>query len=259
MDKQTKFCKALKIKKILVSQPQPKGGKSPYFDIAEKYKVKVDFHQFIRVEPLTTKEFRAQRISILDYSAIIFNTKQGINHFFNLCEKMRITVPESMKYFCISESVAVYLQHYINYRKRKVFFGSSGKLPEFIAVLNKHAGEKFLFITPEVLNEDIVKAIDDSKITYTKAAMYRTVTNEYSPKENFSYDMILFFTPLGVHSLLENFPDFKQGNTHIACFGKSTAATVKQLGLRLDLQAPTKESPSMTMALDAYLKEHFKK
>lgn len=243
----------------MVSQPQPQGEKSPYFDIADKYKVKVDFHQFIKVEPLTAKEFRAQRISILDYSAIIFNTKQGIDHFFNLCEEMRIAVPESMKYFCISESVAVYLQHYINYRKRKVFYGTTGKIPEFIAVLNKHASEKFLFITPEILNDEIINALDGSKITYTKAVMYRTVTNEYTPKENFNYDMILFFTPLGVHSLLENFPDFKQGETHIACFGASTAATVKSLGLRLDLEAPTAESPSMTMALDAYLKEHFKK
>lgn len=243
----------------MVSQPQPQGEKSPYFDIAEKYKIKVDFHQFIKVEPLSTKEFRAQRISILDYSAIIFNAKQGVDHFFNLCEEMRITMPESMKYFCISESVAVYLQHYINYRKRKVFYGTTGKHPEFIAVLNKHASEKFLFITPEVLNDEIINALDGSKITYTKAVMYRTVTNEYTPKEDFDYDMILFFTPLGVQSLLENFPNFKQGETQIASFGASTAATVKNLGLRLDLEAPTKEFPSMTMALDAHLKEHFKK
>lgn len=249
----------MKIKKILVSQPQPQGGRSPYFDIAEKYKVKVDFHQFIKVERLTAKEFRSQRINILDYSAIIFNTKQGIDHFFSLAEEMRITVPETMKYFCISEQVAVYLQHYINYRKRRVFFGSSGKNPEFIEVLNKHASEKFLFITPEVLNENIIKALDSSKIKYTKAVMYRTVTNKYPAEEEFNYDMILFFTPLGVHSLLDNFPDFKQGKTHLACFGASTAATVKKLGLRLDLEAPTKESPSMIMALDAYLKEHFKK
>ncbi|GAB1416468.1 uroporphyrinogen-III synthase [Paludibacter sp.] len=243
----------------MVSQPQPQGEKSPYFDIGEKYNVKVDFHQFIKVESLSAKEFRAQRISILDYSAIIFNAKQGIDHFFHLCEEMRITMPDSMKYFCISESVAVYLQHYINYRKRKVFFGSTGKIPEFITVLNKHAGEKFLFITPEILNEEIINALDNSKIKYTKAVMYRTVPNEYTPKENFNYDMILFFTPLGVQSLLKNFPDFEQNETQIGCFGSTTASTVKELGLRLDLEAPSPQYPSMTMALDGFLREHFKK
>ncbi len=248
----------MRIKKILVSQPQPQTGKSPYFDIGEKHGVKIDFYQFIKVEPLSAKEFRSQRIQILDYSAIIFNSKQGIDHFFRICEETRITVPESMRYFCISESVAVYLQHYIQYRKRKIFFSATGKLPGLITVLNKHAQEKFLFITPEVVSEDIVNALDNSKITYDKAVMYRTVANEYEPKENFDYDMILFFTPLGVQSLFVNFPDFQQGDVHIGCFGASTAATIKELGLRLDLEAPTPESPSMAMALDNYLKEHFK-
>ena len=249
----------MKIRKILVSQPQPQGEKSPYFDISEKYNVKVDFHQFIKVESLSAKEFRAQRIAILDYTAIIFNAKQGIDHFFRLCEEMRITMPETMKYFCISESVAVYLQHYINYRKRKVFFGSTGKVPEFITVLNKHIDEKFLFITPEILNEEIINALDGSKIAYTKAVMYRTVPNEYTPKEDFNYDMILFFTPLGVQSMLSNFPDFVQNETQIGCFGSSTAATIKELGLRLDLEAPSAQYPSMTMALDGFLRDHFKK
>lgn len=249
----------MKIKKILVSQPRPNGEKSPYFDISEKHNVKIDFYQLIKVEPISAKEFRAQRIKILDFSAIIFNAKQGIDHFFRLCEEMRIAVPEDMKYFCISESVAVYLQHYIHYRKRKVFFGSSGKMPEFVTVLNKHVHEKFLFITPEVLNEDIINALDKSKITYTKAVMYRTVANEYTPKEDFDYDMLLFFTPLGVQSLFINFPEFTQGDIHIGCFGAATAAAIRESGLRLDLEAPTEESPSMTMALDAYLKEHFRK
>lgn len=248
----------LKIKKILVSQPRPQSEKSPYFEIADKHSVKIDFYQFVKVEPLTAKEFRTQRIRILDYSAIIFNAKQGIDHFFSLCEEMRITIPETMKYFCISESVAVYLQHYIQYRKRKVFFSPSGKLPELITVLNKHAKEKFLFITPEIVNEETVQALDNSKITYEKAIMYRTVTNEYEPKDQFEYDMILFFTPLGVQSLFENFPDFKQDDTHIGCFGPTTAAAIRDAGLRLDLEAPTKECPSMTMALDAYLKDYCK-
>ena len=249
----------MKIKKILVSQPQPQGEKSPYFDISEKYNVKIDFHQFIKVEPLSAKEFRAQRISILDYSAVIFNAKQGIDHFFHLCDEMRITIPESMKYFCISESVAVYLQHYIHYRKRKVFYGSTGKMPDLVTVLNKHLNEKYLFVTPEVLNDEIIAALDGSKIKYTKAVMYRTVSNDFNPKEDFNYDMILFFSPLGVQSLFKNFPDFKQGEIQIGCFGSTTAAAVHEFGLRLDMEAPSPEYPSMTMVLDAFLKEHFKK
>jgi len=249
----------LKIKKILVSQPQPQGEKSPYFDISEKYNVKIDFHQFIKVEPFSAKEFRAQRISILDYSAIIFNAKQGIDHFFHICEEMRITIPESMKYFCISESVAVYLQHYINYRKRKVFYGASGKMPELVTVLNKHLNEKYLFVTPEVLNEEIITALDSSKITYTKAVMYRTVANEFDVNKEFNYDMILFFSPIGVQSLLKNFPDFVQGETQIGCFGATTAAAIKECGLRLDMEVPSPQYPSMTMALDAFLKEQNKK
>ena len=175
----------MKIKKILVSQPQPTGDKSPYFDISEKYNVKIEFRPFIKVEPLSAKEFRMQRISILDYTAIIFNAKQGIDHFFSICDEMRITIPEGMKYFCTSESVAVYLQHYIHYRKRKVFYGATGKMSDLVTVLNKHTTEKYLFVTPEILNEDIIAALDSSKITYTKAIMYRTVSNEFNNKEEF--------------------------------------------------------------------------
>lgn len=249
----------MKIKRILVSQPQPNGEKSPYFDISEKYNVKIDFRPFIKVEPLTAKEFRTQRISILDYSAIIFNAKQGIDHFFRMCEELRIVMPEGMKYFCITESVAVYLQHYINYRKRKVFFSASGKMSDLVTVLNKHNTEKYLFITPEVLNEETINALDNSKITYTKAVMYRTVSNDFQPNEEFNYDMLLFFSPIGVQSLLKNFPDFNQGEIQIGCFGSTTAAAVRDAGLRLDLEAPTSQFPSMTMALDAFLKDAQKK
>lgn len=249
----------MKIKKILVSQPQPSGEKSPYFDISEKHNVKLEFRPFIKVEGLTSKEFRAQRITILDYTAIIFIAKQGIDHFFALCEEMRITVPETMKYFCTTESVAVYLQHYIHYRKRKVFFGTSSKVSDLIPVLNKHTGEKFLFIAPEVVNEETSNALESSKISFTKAVMYRTVSNDFGPDEEFNYDMLLFFSPIGVQSLMKNFPDFEQGEIQIGCLGSSTAATVKELGLRLDMEAPTPQYPSMTMALDAFLKEHAKK
>lgn len=249
----------MKIKKILVSQPQPSGEKSPYFDISEKHNVKLEFRPFIKVEGLTSKEFRAQRITILDYTAIIFIAKQGIDHFFALCEEMRITVPETMKYFCTTESVAVYLQHYIHYRKRKVFFGTSSKVSDLIPVLNKHTGEKFLFVAPEVVSEETSNALESSKISFTKAVIYRTVSNDFGPDEEFNYDMLLFFSPIGVQSLMKNFPDFEQGEIQIGCLGSSTAATVKELGLRLDMEAPTPQYPSMTMALDAFLKEHAKK
>ena len=162
----------MKIKKILVSQPQPTTEKSPYFDISEKYNVKIDFRPFIKVEAIPVKEFRTQRISILDHTAIIFNARHGIDHFFRLCEEMRITIPETMKYFCISESVAVYLQRYIHYRKRKVFFGANGKLADLVTIMNKHTDEKYLFITSDVQNEETTSQLEKSKITYSKAVMY---------------------------------------------------------------------------------------
>lgn len=249
----------MKIKKILVSQPRPSDGKSPYYDIGAKYNVKIEFRPFIKVEPLSSKEFRAQRINILDFSAVIFITKQGIDYFFKLCEELRIVIPETMKYFCISESVAVYLQYYIHLRKRKVFFGANAKIQDLVVILKKHSTEKFLFVTPEVLNEETIVALDHSKIAYTKAVMYRTVSNDFAPHEAFDYDMLLFFSPFGVQSLLKNFPDFKQGDIQIGCFGASTANAIKEANLRLDLEVPTPEHPSMTMALDAFLKDFFKK
>ena len=245
----------MKIKKILVSQPQPQGEKSPYFDISEKHGVKIDFRPFIKVEGLSAKEFRAQRISILDYTAIVFIAKQGIDHFFKLCEEMRITIPETMKYFCVTEAVAVYLQHYIHYRKRKVFFGTSTRMNDLVPVLNKHASEKYLFVAPELVNDETVMALDSSKIKYTKAVMYRTVSNDFGADEEFNYDMLLFFSPLGVQSLLKNFPGFKQEEIQIGCFGSATAAAVKELGLLLDLEAPSPQYPSMTIELDDYLRE----
>lgn len=249
----------MKIKKILVSQPQPTTEKSPYFDISDKYNVKIDFRPFIKVEAVNAKEFRTQRISILDYTAIIFNARHGIDHFFRLCEEMRITVPETMKYFCISESVAVYLQHYIHYRKRKVFYGAAGKMHELVTIMNKHAEEKYLFITSDVQNEDTMSVLEKSKITFTKAVMYRTVSNDFGPDEEFNYDMLLFFSPMGINSLLKNFPNFVQGDIQIGCFGLTTAQAVKDAGLRLDLEAPLPGVPSMTMALENYMKEHIKK
>ena len=246
----------MKIKKILVSQPKPSTEKSPYYDICAKYNVKIDFRPFIKVEPISVKEFRTQRINILDYSAIIFNSRHGIDNFFRLCEELRVAVPEMMKYFCISETVALYLQRYIQYRKRKVFFSTTGKLPELIIVLNKHVNEKHLFITSEVQNEEMMKALESSKITFDKAMMYRTVTNDFAPNEKLDYDMLVFFSPVGIESLMKNFPNFKQNNIQIGALGPTTAQAVIDAGLRLDLEAPKPGLPSMTMALDNFLKEN---
>ena len=246
----------LKIKKILVSQPKPSTEKSPYYDISAKYNVKIDFRPFIKVDPVFAKEFRTQRINILDYSAIIFNSRHGIDHFFRLCDEMRVNVPEMQKYFCISETVALYLQRYIQYRKRKVFFSATGKLPGLITLLNKHASLKYLFVTSEVQNEELIRALDGSKITYDKAIMYRTVSNDFMPHEKFDYDMLLFFSPMGIDSLMKNFPNFEQGDIQIGTFGPTTAQAVIDAGLRLDLSAPSPGFPSMTMALDHFLKEN---
>ncbi len=249
----------MKIKKILVSQPQPSSEKSPYYDISEKYGVKIDFRPFIKVEPILAKEFRTQRISILDHTAIIFNARHGIDHFFRLCEELRVTVPETMKYFCVSESVAVYLQHYIHYRKRKVFYGATGKMNELVTIMNKHADEKFLLITSDVQNEETMSILEKSKITFQKAVMYKTVSNDFGPDEEFNYDLIIFFSPVGVASLLKNFPDYVQGEMNIGAFGATTCQAVRDAGLRLDLEAPLPGVPSMTMALDNFLKENAKK
>lgn len=249
----------MKIKNILVSQPQPTTEKSPYFDISEKYNVKIVFRPFIKVDPILAKEFRTQRINILDYTAIIFNARHGIDHFFRLCEEMRITIPETMKYFCVSESVAVYLQRYIHYRKRKVFYGATGKLAELVTIMNKHPEEKYLFITSDVQNEETTLSLEKLKSTLNKAVMYKTVSNDFEPNEEFNYDMLLFFSPIGIGSLLKNFPNFVQGDIHIGCFGATTAQAAHDAGLRLDIEAPLPGVPSMTMALENFLKESNKK
>ncbi|VBB47336.1 Uroporphyrinogen-III synthase [uncultured Paludibacter sp.] len=249
----------MKIKKILISQPRPTTEKSPYFDIIEKYNVKIDFRPFIKVEPVSAKEFRTQRVSILDHTAIIFNARHGIDHFFRLCEELRVNVPETMKYFCVSETVALYLQKYIQYRKRKIFYSPTGKFSDLSVLLNKHADEKYLYITSDVRNDETMSCLENSKISFSQAIMYKTVSNDFQPGEDINYDMFIFFSPSGINSLLKNFPDFKQEDVQIGCFGANTAQAIKDAGLRLDLEAPTKEFPSMTMALDSFLRENGKK
>lgn len=246
---------ALNIKRLLVSQPKPTSEKSPYFDLAEKYGVEIEFRPFIKVEPLTSKEFRQQRISILDYSAVVFTARTGMDHFFRLCEELRVTIPETMKYFCMSESIAVYLQKYIVYRKRKIFFGASGKLDDLITIIAKHPKEKYLVPVSDVHKDDLRLKLEAKKIDFTEAVMYRTVSNDFKADESFDYDMLVFFSPAGISSLLKNFPNFKQKDIRIGCFGPTTAKAVKDAGLRLDVEAPTPEAPSMTAALEQYLKK----
>ena len=210
---------ALNIKKLLVSQPKPASEKSPYFDIAEKYGVEIDFRPFIKVEALSSKEFRQQRISILDYTAVIFTARTAIDHFFHLCEELRVAIPETMKYFCMTEAVAVYLQKYIVYRKRKIFFSQTGKPEDLVTVIGKHAKEKYLVPVSDVHKDDLLAMLEAKKINYTKAVMYRTVSNEFAKDEKFDYDMLVFFSPSGISSLLKNFPNFKQEDIKIGCSG----------------------------------------
>ena len=243
----------MKVKKILVSQPKPASEKSPYYEIAQKYGVEIEFRPFIKVEGLTAKEFRQSKISIPEYTAVIFTARTAIDHFFRLCEEMRIAIPDTMKYFCTSESIALYLQKYTVYRKRKIFYAETGKLEDLIPLIEKHSKEKYLYAVSDVHKDDL-SLLNNHKINYTKAVMYRTVSNDFGPEEKFDYDMLVFFSPSGIDSLLKNFPDFQQQDVKIACFGAPTAQAVKKAGLRLDIEAPAANAPSMTAALENYLK-----
>ena len=248
----------MKIKKVLVSQPKPASDKSPYYDIAEKYGVEIDFRPFIKVESLSAKEFRQQKVSILDHTAIVFTSRHAIDHFFNLCTELRVAIPETMKYFCTSEQIALYIQKYVQYRKRKVFFGATGKFNDLLPSIVKHNSEKYFVPLSDVHNDEIKDALDAKKIQHTEAVMYRTVSADIANGEKFDYDMLLFFSPAGITSLMKNFPNFEQNEIAIGCFGPATAKAVKDAGLRLDLEAPTVESPSMTAALDKFIGERNK-
>lgn len=245
----------MEIKRILVSQPKPATEKSPYYDIAKKYGVEIEFKPFIKVESLSAKEFRQQKISILDHTAVIFTSRHGIDHFFHLCGELRVTIPETMKYFCVTETVALYIQKYVQYRKRKVFFGNTGKFEDLLPLIVKHKQEKYFIPMSDVHNDDIKNLLDQNGIKHTEGVMYRTVSTDFTPEEIHSYDMLIFFSPAGVASLLKNDPDFKQGDIKIGTLGSITAQAVKDAGLRLDLSAPTPKAPSMTAALDMFLQE----
>ena len=249
----------MEIKKILVSQPKPATEKSPYYDIAAKYGVEFEFHPFIKVDSLSAKEFRQQRVNILDHTAIIFTSRHGIDHFFGLCQEMRVSIPETMKYFCMTETIALYPQKYIQYRKRKIFFGSTGKINDLLPSILKHKTEKYFVPQSDVHNDDIKNLLDANNITNTEAVMYRTVANDgITPEFVGQFDMLVFFSPAGVASLMTNCPDFKQGDVQISAFGTTTVNAVRDAGLRLDLEVPNEHAHSMTGALDWFLDQNKK-
>lgn len=244
----------MKVKSILVTQPKPEGDKSPYFDLAKKYNIKIDFRPFIHVEGVPAKDFRQSRVNITDHNAVILTSRMAVDHFFRMCQELRITVPDTMKYFCISESTAYYLQKYVVYRKRKIFHGKQ-TFSDLVDVIKKHKDEKFLLPVSDVHKDEIADMLDELGISYTKAVLYKTVCSDLSDLANVNYDVLVFFSPSGIKSLYQNFPNFKQNKTRIAAFGPTTAKAVLDAGLKLDIQAPNSKAPSMTMALEQYIKE----
>lgn len=248
----------MKIKRILVSQPEPATGKSPYLDLADKFKVKVDFRPFIKVEGLDSLEYRKQHVSIPGHTAVVFTSRLGIDNFFRLAKELRIPIREDLKYFCTSEAIAVYLQKYIQYRKRKVFFGNN-TIDDLVNVAAKHTKEKYLLILADANNSKTTKLFDDKKINYTVAKMYRTVSNPYKNPEDFDYDMVLFFSPSGIKAFKESFPDFKQEDMIIGCLGSQTAKTAKRNGMRLEIEVPSPKYSSLSVAVEDYIKQNHKR
>lgn len=243
----------MKVKSILVTQPKPETDKSPYFDLAKKYTVKIDFREFIHVEGVPAKDFRKERINLMEHGAVIMTSRNAVDHYFRMCSEMRVTVPDTMKYFCISESTAYYLQKYVQYRKRKIFHGKQ-TFTDLIDVIKKHKEEKFLYPCTDIHKEDIPEILDKHNIKYSKAVLYKTVCSDLSDLDNVTYDVIVFFSPSGITSLFKNFPKFKQNKTRLAAFGPTTAKAILDAGLKVNIQAPKPGTPSMTMALEEYIK-----
>lgn len=249
----------MKIRNILVSQPQPLDfEKSPYADIARKFNVSFTFKQLIRIEGVAAKDFRKDRINILDFTAIIFTSKNAVDHFFRICKEMRVEVPESMKYFSISESTAYYLQKYVQFRKRKIFHCKEN-YSALVDLIKKHKNEKFLLPCSDVHKLDVPQMLEENKVFYKKAVIYRTLARDMSDTDISKFEMVVFFSPSGIKSLFKNYPKFKQGNTVIAALGPSVAKAVRDAGLRLDIEAPSKEAPSITSAIEQYLAKEAKK
>jgi len=243
----------MKVKTILVSQPAPTTENSPYTELAEKQKVKIEFRPFIHVEGLTSRNVRSQKIDFSQFTAVIFTSRNAVDHYFRLAVDMRFKVPDTMKYFCQSEAVAYYLQKYVVYRKRKIYVGHR-TFPELVALIKKHPDEKFLLPSSDKLKATIPSELNEIKVNWKSAVLFNTVVSDLSDLENVYYDILVFFSPSGIKSLFENFPDFKQNDTRIAVFGNSTIKAASEAGLKIDIKAPSKENPSMTMALDKYIK-----
>jgi len=244
-----------KITNILVSQPRPLTERNPYADMEAQFGVHCDFQQLIHVESLTAREFRDQHIYLEEYTAVILNSRLGVDHFFHLCEEVRFQVPETMHYYCISEAVGNYLQKYIQYRKRRVFVGANNRFEDLIPAMNRRPKEKYLMVMADVHNNDDINMFAKHKVIVKPAVMYRTVATDWPSDKPFNYDMIVLFTPAGVASLKKNFPDWQQGDTVMACFGANTAAALEENGYRIDIKAPTPECPSITTAIKNFLEE----
>ncbi len=247
------------IKKILVSQPKPASEKSPYYDLAKQSNTEVIFRPFIKVVGISEKEFRAQHIGLLDYTAVVFTSRHSIDNYFKMAKIMKVNIPETMKYFCVTETISLYIQKYVQYRKRKVFFGSTGKLADLIPLMVKHKTEKYLIPVSDVHSSDINKTLDERGLQYKECIMYRTISNNFSKDEIFDYDMVVLFSPTGIQTLVSDFPNIAEQKTKIATFGPATAKAAKDASLNLVVEAPTPEHPSMTAALQAYLKDEQKR
>ncbi len=243
----------MKIKHVLISQPPPENDKSPYADLIDEYNLNVCFRKFIKIESVGTREFRKHRIQIPEHSAIIFTSKNGIDHFFSLCEELRVQISEQMKYFCTSEAIALYLQKYVQFRKRKIFYGKN-HISDLIDVIKKNKEDKFLFPCAENHKKDIPQLLRQNKIQFSVAPIYRSVPEDISDVDIGKYQMLVFFSPFGIQSLRLNFPDYEQGDTVIATFGKATLKAAEKDGLKVQIAAPTKTAPSMVMAMQEYLK-----
>lgn len=239
--------------KILVSQPRPQTEKSPYFEVAKKYDIELVFHPFIKIEPMSAKDFRQQKVSIPGHTAIVFTSRHAIDHFFALCKELRVSIPDDMKYFCVSEQVSLYIQKYVQYRKRKNFFPESGRIADLLPIIQKHSSEKYFVPQSSAHNDDMKALLDEAGVEHDEAVMYYTVANDFAPNEKFNYNMLVFFSPEGIHSLIKNFPKFKQGKVKVACLGAKTIKAAEDAGLKVDYQ-PTAELRSVPAIIEAYAK-----
>jgi uroporphyrinogen-III synthase len=245
------------IKKILVSQPRPATERNPYSEMEHRFGVEFDFYQLIHLEGLDVHEFRLQRINPLDYTAVLLTSRLAVDHYFRMCEEMRLQVPESMHYYCISEAVANYLQKYIQYRKRRVFFSENNRFEDLLPTMNRRPNEKYLMVSSDVHNNDsVINMLAENGITVKPAVMYRTVASQWPQDKAFDYDMLVLFTPTGVASVKKNFPEWNQGETLIACFGQNTTVAAEEENWRIDIKAPTPDCPSITTAIERYLEQH---